>query len=249
MAQALEVLNRAVTQPISPELRVRIEVLCEGLFESIGLQTSVPKYHASGAERGAFLDFVDYPLNNRWWLEDEFAKIRDFSSEEKKCERLAEIANWETPGLGSAYDDVGNPAKSPHVKRSEFVFTEPGEEAHPEPIQWWWDEGMSRARLSWQTSMNYPEAVVYEGLDPEAAYRVRCSGYGKFLLRIDGELVGTPVDRVEMGEVIDFTVSPEHLRDRKLVLTWDRPADEDHLNWRHHSRLAEVWLLKQLKQE
>jgi len=245
MTQALGVLNRAIEEPVSPELRTRIADLCEGLFQSIGLQTSVQKYHASGAERGAFLDFVDHPMNNRWWLEDEFEKVRRFATEREKCDRLFRIANWETPPFGSYYDDVGNPAQSPHVKRSEFIFTEPGEEAHPEPIQWWWDEGMSRARLSWQTSMNYPEAVVYEGLDPDASYTVRCSGYGRFLLRTDGERVGQPADRLGMGEVADFPVSPEHVQDRKLVLTWDSPSDESHLNWRQHSRLAEVWLLKQ----
>jgi hypothetical protein len=29
------------------------------------------------------------------------------------------------------------------------------------------------------------------------------------------------------------------------VLTWDRPEDEAHLNWRQQSRIAEIWLLKQ----
>jgi glycosyl hydrolase family 20 len=245
MTQAMAVLNRAVEEPVSADLRARISDLCEKLFLSIGLQTSVPKYHASGAERGAFLDFVDYPLNNRWWLEDEFAKVRGLASDGEKCKRLIELATWETPPFGSYYDDVGNTAKSPHVKRSEFVFTEPGEEAHPEPILWWWDGGKSRARLSWQTSMNYPEAVVYEGLDPDAAYTVRCSGYGKFLLRIDGEPVDAPTDTAQMGEVRDFSVPAKHFADRKLVLTWSHPTDEGHLNWRQHSRLAEVWLLKE----
>ena len=245
MQKALNLLNQAVDTPVSPELRERICALCEDLFQSCGLQTSVPKYNASGAERGAFLDFVDYPLNNRWWLEDEFVKVGAFSSETEKCKRLLEIATWETPPPGSYYDDIGNPAKSSHVKRSEFVFTEPGEEAHPEPTLWWWDDGKSRARLSWQITMNYPEAVVYEGLDPEATYTVRCSGYGKFLLNIDGESVGNPDDSAQMGEVRDFAVPAKHLQDRKLVLTWTRPTDEGHLNWRQHSRLAEVWLLKQ----
>ena len=61
--------------------------------------------------------------------------MRGFESEAEKCERLLEIATWETPPFGSYYDDAGNPAKSPHVKRSEFVYTELGEEAHPEPVQ------------------------------------------------------------------------------------------------------------------
>lgn len=246
MTQAMAVLNRAVDEPVSPELRARIFELCDELFQSISLQTSVPKYNASGAERGAFLDFVDYPMNNRWWLEDEFGKVRNLGAEEDKCKRLVQIAAWETPPPGSFYDDVGNPANSPNVKRSEFVFTEPGEEAHPEPLQWWWDDGKSRARLSWQTTMDYPEAVVYEGLDPSATYTVRCSGYGKFLLRVDGDaLYGDSAKTVQIGEVQDFAVPAECLEDRKLVLTWDYPKDERHLNWRQRSRLAEVWLLKQ----
>ena len=108
-----------------------------------------------------------------------------------------------------------------------------------------WDEGMSRERLSWQTTMKYPESMVYEGLDSKASYKVRMSGYGKFLLRIDGELVGAADSRVEMGEVLEVSVPAVHLPDRKLELTWDSPTDEGHLNWRKHSRLAEVWLIKQ----
>ena len=104
---------------------------------------------------------------------------------------------------------------------------------------------MSRARLSWQATMNYPESLVYEGLDPKVSYKVRMSGYGKFLLRIDGELVADADSRVEMGEVLEVSVPAELLQDRKLELTWDSPTDEGHLNWRKHSRLAEVWLIKQ----
>ena len=244
MMEAMTVLNRAVSNPVSQDLRKRIESLCQDLFESCTLQTSVEKYHASGAERGAFLDFVDYPLNNRWWLEDEFEKVRQLESEAEKCGRLYTIAKWEHPGPGSYYDDVGNLAKSPHVLRSEEVVTEPGEEAHPEPTHWWWDNGKSRARLSWQTSMNWPVGVVYEGLDPNATYSVCLTGYGKSLLRMDGIRVNPTLDGREMGEFKEFPVAPEYIQDHKLVLTWDIPLDETHLNWRQQSRLSEIWLLK-----
>lgn len=244
---ATKVLNQWVTQPVSVELRTRIEELCEDLFHSCALQTSVPKYYASGAERGAFLDFVDYPMNNRWWLEDEFARVLTMPSENEgeKVARLNILATWESPGLGSHYDDIGNPAQSPHVKRSDFVYTEPGEEANPEPILWWWDQGQSRARLSWQVSMNFPEAVIYEGLDPEGTYTVRCGGYGKFFLSIDGEALPRSDKTYQMGQVQSFLVPAKHLQDRTIKLTWDRPTDEGHLNWRQHSRLAEVWLIKE----
>ncbi len=237
MAEAMLVMNRAVNQPVSPELRARIVALCEELFNSIGVQTSVDKYYASGEERGAVLDFVDYPLNNRWWLEDEFEKIRKLDSEKEKIRRLNAIATWEHPGPGSFYDNVGNASKSPQVLR------ESGLERQPEPTFWWWDEGKSRARLSWQATL-WPLAVVYEGLDPAASYVVRSSGYGQALLKLNGERVQPVLDGKEMGEFKEFAVPSQYIKDRKLELTWDRPTDEGALNWRKKSRLAEVWLLK-----
>ena len=125
------------------------------------------------------------------------------------------------------------------------MFTVPGEEPHTEATLWWWDEWKSRRRLSWQTTMNYHVAVVFVGLEPSGTYTIRTSGYGKFLLRIDGQAVGDADDRVEIGETRDFRVPNDHLADRKLVLTWDQPEDEGELNWRQKSRLAEVWLIKE----
>jgi hypothetical protein len=239
MAEAAAGLNH----PVSLDLRARIEDLCDRLFRSIGLQTSVAKYYASGEERGAVLDFVDYPLNNRWWLEDEFQKVRALGSEAERVARLHVLATWEHPGPGSYYDNVGNASKSPHVLRGDSDFVAPEEDRRPEPMFWWWNEGKSRARLTWQATM-WPHSMEYEGLDPNATYVVRTSGYGQSLLRINGERVEPVIDGTQMGEFKEFPVAPRYLNDRNLVLTWDRPANEGHLNWRQHSRLAEVWLLR-----
>ena len=133
MDDAMAVLDRAVRQPVRPELRQRVFVLCESLFHSICLQTSVEKYGASGEERGAFLDFIDTPLNNRWWLEDEFAKIRKMSSRGEKLARLELIRTWENPGEGSFYDDIGNVANSPHVRFAPEVNTDPEMIEHVTP--------------------------------------------------------------------------------------------------------------------
>ncbi len=245
MKEALAVLDRAETEPRRPDLLARIEQLCEDLFHSIGLQTSVERYHAANGERGAFLDYVNYPLNNRWWMEDEFAKIVSLDSEKEKLERLNSIRLWENPGMGNFYDDIGHIGKSPRVQRRGAANTDPERRTIPSPTFWWWGDGMDmRARLSWQWTMDWPEAVVYESLDPDAHYTVRMSGYGKLLLHMDGEPVKKPVKRIEIGDLIEYPVPPDAVKDRKLVLTWDVPMDEDHLNWRQQSRIAEVWLLK-----
>jgi len=243
MDAALAVLAKAESNPGTSALRERIVAACEALNKAIGLQTSVETYGAMNPERGAILDLMDVPLNNRWWIEDEFSKIRGLDSEAAKVAALTAIATWERPVPGARYDAVGLSDKAPHVKRAEEVATIHGEEALPAPLHWWIDNGKSRLRLSWQTSVDYPEAVVYEGLDPERAYTVRVTGYGQQLLRIDGERVSASVTGSDYGAFNEFSVPASALADRRIELTWDRPTDEGHLNWRQRSRLCEVWLL------
>ncbi len=244
MVQASVVLNTVTTQPVSPQLRARIVDLCARLFHAIGLQSSVEKYFAIDEQRGAVLDFVDYPLNNRWWLEDQFAEIRRLNVETAKLERLHRLATWEQPGPGSFYDCVGDLNKSPHVVRCGLDPGKPTQLKDVGPTFWWWDHGMSRARLTWQVTM-WPVAIVYEALDPDAKYVVRSSGYGQSLLRIEGELIQPTLNGRKMGEFKEFPVPDKYVRKRRITLTWDLPADESNLNWRDTSRLAEVWLLKQ----
>ncbi|MBI4902501.1 MAG: hypothetical protein HY820_02625 [Acidobacteria bacterium] len=236
IAAAKQVLATSGQPAAGKQLRDRILELCQQLFDSIGLQTSVEMYHASNPQRGAVLDFVDLPLNNRWWLEDELEKVRKLASRVAQVARLRELATWEHPGPGSFYDNVGRIGKAQHV-----VYSQDEEDATP--LFWWWDNGKSRARLSWQVTM-WPKEMVYEGLDPKARYLVRTTGYGQALLRIDGERIKPAIDGREMAEYKEWIVPSAALADGKLTLTWDRATDEQELNWRRRSRLAEVWLLK-----
>jgi hypothetical protein len=242
MAAAEAVLRRAQTEPVRPDLRKRIDELCEALFRSIALQTSMSRYKASGAERGCILDFVDHPLNSRWWLEDEFAAIRSLPSEPEKLARLGLLRTWEHPGAGSFYDDVGNIAKSPHVVVGDISTLALNTARTPIPEVLWWDEGASRKRPSWMDVMNWPIAMHYTGLDPSADYTVRMTGFGTCLLSIDGERVRPTIDGKGIGEFKEFVV-PKHLvKDGVLRLTFERPVES--VNWRYQSRLSELWLLK-----
>ena len=243
MAAATAVLDRAKTEPVRPDLRKRIDELCEALFRSIGLQTSISKYKASGSERGCILDFADYPLNDRWWLEDEFKAIGSLPSEPEKLARLERLRTWECPGAGSFYDDVGNIAKSPHVVLGDLSPLGMRLARTPIPELLWWDGGASRKRVAWMDVMYRPLAMHYTGLDPKANYTIRTTGYGKCLLSVDGERVPPALDGKGIGEFKEFPV-PKHLvADGTLHLTFERPA-EPGVNWRYQSRLSELWLLK-----
>ncbi len=244
MRQAESVLRRATDQPVAPDLRRRIELQCADLFKSIGLQTSVKKYHASGEERGAILDFVDLPLNNRWWLEDEFAKVRALPSESDKCRRLEELAAWENPGPGSFYDNVGNGSRSPHVMGRLDDGPREEDSDSAQPTYWWWDGGKSRARLTWQITA-WPRGMEYDSLDPHAAYVVRATGYGPVWLQINGERVEPTRDGRKTGELKEFPVPQRCLKEGRLVLTWGCPPESKRLPWREQPRLAEVWLLRE----
>src|SRR5690625_4427813 len=96
----------------------------QGLFREIGYQPSVPLYSAKNPERSAVLDFIDRPLNIRWWMESEFERISGWT-EANKAERLVQMGNWETPGAESFYDDVGNVYKSPHVVKLNAPDNDP----------------------------------------------------------------------------------------------------------------------------
>ena len=242
MQQANEILNRVETAPTAPELRAKIEQDAADLFRIIGYQTSVEKYHARNAERGAILDWVDRPLNNRWWLEDEFKRIESLGTEQEKVARLKVIADWENPGPGGFYDDVGNVAKSPHVLRDGWINADPEMAKLTIPNYATWKGLKSTWRLSWMTSMDWP-TMVYDGLDPNGTYVLRMTGTGEALTRINGEPVKPTAYGKEVGQIKEFPVPAEALKTGKITVTWDKP-DESKLNWRQWSNLNEVWLIK-----
>ena len=233
MQQALAKVNQADTNPISPELVKRIEDYCEALFHSIGLQTSVEKYNAQYAQRGCILDYMNYPLNNRWWLYDEFEKIKQMPSEQEKLARLKIISTWDNPGKGSYYDNISNISQSPHVKTTLYDACDIA----------WWDNGKSRKRLSTQTFQREP-VLVYEDLDPNGRYIIRIAGEGDALLRVNGERIAPIVYNKELETFKEFLIDRKHVCTGKMTVTFDMP-EESHLNWRRQSKICDVWLLKQ----
>lgn len=233
LQEATAILQSAVTKPVSQGLKKKIETLAEALFKSIGLQSSVPKYQASGYERGCFMDFIDTPLNNRWWLEDEFEKIRTMKSDEAKLARIEQIINWENPGKGGFYDNISDVCASPHVTSCT-----------DDAIDYaWWDDGRSRKRLSTQL-FQFSPVLEYGKLDSAANYLIRVSGYGEALLRANGTRL-TPIKYDKDLETFkEFQLPKELIKEGELTLTFDRP-NEAHLNWRQYSKVTEVWLIRQ----
>ncbi|MDO6439405.1 hypothetical protein Q4534_18415 [Cyclobacterium sp. 1_MG-2023] len=232
MNDALQHLNKATTDMVSQDLKEKVFVYGDKLFQSIGAQLSVEKYQARSAERGAILDFIDYPLNNRWWLEDEFEKIRELGTEKEKLARLDFIRTYASPGEGSFYDNISS-ADAEHVTSKT-----------DDAIDFLWEnEGLSRKRLSTQL-FQFTPTLEYQDLDPNASYLIRVSGFGEALLRANGQrLVPTKYEK-GFEEFKEFPLPKDLINDGTLKLSFDKP-DEEHLNWRKQSRVTDVWLIKQ----
>jgi hypothetical protein len=248
MDRAAAILGRATSEDCCPAWRKRIEALCDALFGSIRMQTSMAKHSASGYERGAVLDFVGHPLNNRWWLEDQFTAVRALPDEAARLSRLRTLATWAVPGPGSFYDDVGSVAASPHVLRGDSLVPDPLRPEDPMP-HFTWEGGPSRTRLSWLTSMRWPRGIVYRHLDPDATYLVRLNvirpeAPGDVRLRIDGQAVGPSRTARERGDLVEFAVPAALVNDGVITLTFD-DIDESGVNWRLYSRLVEAWVIRQ----
>ncbi len=231
MDQALEHIQLADSVKVAQELKEKAIFYIDELFKSVGLQTSVKLYNAAGEERGCVRDFIDYPLNNRWWLEDEFKKIREMKSEGEKLAKLEFIRTYENPGAGSFYDNISS-ADARHVASE----TE-------DAIDYLWENnGWSRKRLSTQL-FQFEPILQYNELDPKANYLIRVSGYGEALLRANGQRLKPTKYEKGFEQFKEFPLTKDLIKDGKLKITFDKP-NEKHLNWRKHSRVTDVWVIK-----
>ena len=176
---AIESLDHVLYTSEMRDWRLRIHELAAALFQSISMQLSVDKYAAIAVDRGASLDTLDFPLNNRRWLEDRFGKIQKLTAEAERLKAIDEIVRWTDPGPGGFYDDLGNAAKQPHLVQGRSFADDPGRMRSarvgfeedlvldsPED-----GAGVPR-RVSWidhaETLYDTPLRMTYPGLDPKA---------------------------------------------------------------------------------
>ena len=243
---ALAIFAEADARALRPELRETVHEVCERMFRLIGYQTHTELYGASNSQRGAVLNFIDHPLNNRWWYEDQFMEILTLTDVNEQLDRLKTIYRWENPGPGSYYDDIGNIAKSEHVIFTNGHVQDPDAHYYPMPDFMWWDGGLTRVRQSWISKMDWPTGMRYDGIDTEADYTIRTTGISECLPRVNGTLVKVDPahDGKLVGDVKHFPVPKELYQNGTIVVTFDVPH-EPGIGWRQMSRLTEIWLIKE----
>lgn len=231
-------------------LRVALMDLADRLYRHVGLQLSVKRYGASHWERGANLDRIDTSLNNRYWLEKQFDQIAALSQEAARLQRLAALVDWEQPVSGALYDDLGDPARSPHLVRGAGVVPDPQffetalhsiADVTPGP-----DWRLSMVTYA-ETLYDSPLTLRYEGLDPNRSYRLRVTYAGEDyhlpirLVAEGGIEIHAPLSRPGNPSVLEFPIPARALRDDTLTLHWFRPEGLGGSG--RGKQVAEVWLL------
>lgn len=246
---AREILNRAVTQLTHKDWFDKIDAFAESLFKRVGYQTRMEKYHASGTERGVVMDFIGYPLNDRWWLEHQFDRIEKLADAPSQLNRIAEICLLDNPPAGSFYDDLGHVGRSPRVPRLIYAgdFAKlPVDAQFAFPGQRWMDVQRRPIRYGWHTTLARPGTLTYTALDPDARYSVILFAAGISPLVIDGN----PAKLIREGEKADevqeqeFEVPREAVADGKLELTWKRPEGRTPGGRQGLGSAVELWVIK-----
>jgi len=245
--------------PANDPLRTRIFQLAEALFQSIGMQLSVAQYRAIGVGRGASLDTLDFSLNNRVWLTNQFAQIRKLEGESNRLNAIAAIVNWTDPGPGGFYDDLGNTARQPHLltglgfQQDPASFDSPrvnfaDEPLIPEPG----GSFASARRTSWwdheEALYDAPLQMAYTNLDATAHYSLRVvyggDGYArKIRLVANGTVEIHPlIEKPIPFKPLEFSIPAEATRGGKLILSW---TAEPGLGGNGRAcQVSEVWLLR-----
>ncbi len=247
MSQADAILERAVTERVSTHWRARVFELAEALYRSIGMQLSVPLYKAKAVDRGANLDNIDVPLNDRLWLKERFAAIRDLPDEGERLKRIESIVKWTDPGPGGFYDDLGNLLRQPHLVRGAGFEKDPAF-LNSALI----DFGYKSGRISWwnnATSLyDEPLKLRYERLDRGVRYKLRVVYASdvpsrKIRLVANGNIEIHPsMTKPVPPKPIEFDIPPEATKNGELTLSWFRePGLGD--NGRG-CQVAEVWLMR-----
>ena len=148
MAAAEKILDTADTR-VATDWRDRTFALADALFASIKMQTSVPRYKAISVDRGATLDTIDIPLNDRGWLKERFAGCANVGRSRATARNRRDRELDRIPGPGGLYDDLGKLHVQPHLVVGPGFADDPAFlESVAHGIRRFWPHAQARGRIT-----------------------------------------------------------------------------------------------------
>ncbi len=240
-AQAYEALRQAETVGISRAISDARQALARVDSEFQSRDDFKQQIEAAGLAGYDNLDDVlrdtYHALNDRQWLEHIFDDVTDQAD-------IDEILNWEDPGPGGFYDNLGVEGKQPHLVRQMQWKDDPGFVHSPIEYNFWDPDSWYRQSMLVCAITRYdtPLLMRYEGLDPAARYQLKILYTGPFdpemTLEAEGHQIHGPRGNSGSTPVL-YPVPTAATSDGVLDLKWDL------VNIVRGPSVSELWLMKE----
>ncbi len=231
--EAFGIWDQAVSQPVATDLRTRIFQLAEGLFQSIRMQLSVTLYQAQYETRGANLDALDFPLNDRVWWRYELSKVLSLETEELRLARIQELLTRSDPTPGGFHDDLVRPHDLSRVQDRVPYAEDPGALRSPSR-RYLYRKAVRNLPLAWRGALvtlgTTPLRMQYRQLEVGQDYELRIAygGQSRSQVRLDTEEGVAIHDFLPTSQEPDlqcFAIPAHAIRKGELNLIW-RPAPD-----------------------
>lgn len=209
--------DRLAATEATPDEALRTEVwaLADVCWEKIRWKLSTTRHFSPDYSRGGFLDTMEIPLCNAWWLKANLKKMAGMETKEEKLRFLRGLRDIKSAGPGGKYLSIGEPEAMRYLELPKTWWEEPEAITTPRIEQ---HVGMfdpaevddishelDKTRLERVSSIlgyyHAPVAVNIDGLTPGAPYEVRIVYPMRFGWKGQTEIPTWPVVN---GQTLEF---------------------------------------------
>lgn len=252
MRKAAAILRRGIDQPWDEGLRERQLQLSDTLHRLCGVKLTTHHHDGQHFRRGAYLDMIDFPLNNQQYFSVSFKRIRALPTEVEKLSALRALLSRIDPGEGGVYINLGSYESLKFIHFEKTWEEDPGllRTAHIDMC----GQAVNDAKMLTGTYREVPlakewfmQAATYydtplilrvPGLDPKARYRLKATylqpGRSRHIRLTTGD-----------GTVIHETIEPREAFDPTYVYPLPEGAYEGgtlELRWQAHEEVGGAWI-------
>lgn len=242
MRKASAILFQGIDLPWNKALRDKQLRIADQLRELCGIKLTTQHHDGQHFRRGAYLDMIDFPLNNQQYLATSFKHIRKMTDEKQKLKAISNLLNRTNPGEGGVYINLGSYDSLSYIHFEKSWEEDPGmlRSAHIDMC----GLAVNSAHLLTGTYLEVPlakewfmQAATYyttplivriPGLDPGSTYRLQTtylqpgrSNHIRLTLG-NGYVVH---DEIEEREAFDptytYSLPKEAYKDGLLELRWE----------------------------
>ncbi|MGI6725391.1 MAG: hypothetical protein ACOX62_04205 [Christensenellales bacterium] len=242
MREASSILYQGINLPWDKALRDKQLKLADELRKLCGIKLTTHHHDGQHFRRGAYLDMIDFPLNNQQYLVTSFKKIRKLANENDKLEAIKCLINRTNPGEGGIYINLGSYESLPYIHFEKTWQEDPGmlKSAHIDMCGF----AVNAAHLDTGTYKEVPlakewfmQAATYYStplivrvpeLDPRSTYQLKTtylqpgrSNHIKLTLG-NGHVVHEMIEqRDHFDPTYIYSLPKDSYKDGKLELKWE----------------------------